>query len=75
MIDSQVWPSMDASVYDDEDGDAYREVLKYLMHSREGIEEDTPEIPDMIIETVPEQRDVTKEELQDMIDGDFYYEQ
>ena len=66
---------MDASVYDDEDGDAYREVLKYLMHSREGIEEDTPEIPDMIIETVPEQRDVTKEELQDMIDGDFYYEQ
>jgi hypothetical protein len=74
MIDSQVWPSMDSSIYTDEDNTQYLEVLKYLSDSRAGIAVDEVDVPDVIIETQPEMREPSAEELEDMIDGDYYYE-
>lgn len=74
MIDSQVWPGMDKNVFDDEDGEEYREVLFSLFDARQGIDTDMPEVPDVIIDTVPEMRDVDKSEFEDMLDGEFYYD-
>lgn len=61
--------------FNDEDGKMYRDTLINLMDYRKGQDDGEIVLPDFdIVDSVPEQRGVDEEQFEDMLDGDFYYE-
>ena len=75
MIQISMYPSLTQDDYLDEDNKAYLEYLIYIMDVREGDDDAVaPSLDNVIVPSVPALRDVTHEELEEVFDGEIYYD-
>merc|ERR1711912_25023 len=73
MIDVYTYPTISLDILNDEDNSEYLAYLFYLEDSRAGLVEDEPELDEIVV-TVPEFREITAEEIEEMIDGEWFYD-
>lgn len=73
MIDVYTYPTISLDILDAEDNSEYLAYMFYLEDSRAGISAEEPDLPDDIEVTVPAFREITAEEIEEMIDGEWYY--